>query len=175
MVMATQNPIENEGTYPLPEAQLDRFLFKLIVGYPAEHEEVQAVLAHSACAGMPDLDALGLQPVLDAWHLQALWWVPSRVRIEDDIARYVVALARATREHAAVSVGLSTRAAGMLAAAARAHAACEGRDYTVPDDVKDLLLPLARHRVLLEPEAEMDGVVAEDVIREIASTVPAPR
>jgi MoxR-like ATPase len=174
-VMATQNPIENEGTYPLPEAQLDRFLFKLIVGYPGEEEEVQAVLAHSARAGMPDLDAIGLWPVLDASHLRALWWVPSLVRIEDDIARYVVALARASREHAAVAVGLSTRAAGMLAAAARAAAACDGRDYTVPDDVKQLLLPLGRHRVLLEPEAEMDGVTAEDVIREIASTVPAPR
>jgi MoxR-like ATPase len=174
-VMATQNSIENEGTYPLPEAQLDRFLFKLDVGYPAEADEVQAVLAHCGQASMPDLDAFGMGPVLDRSVLQYLWTVPHAVRIEYDVAQYIVALARASREHPAVHVGLSPRAASMLAAAARANAACAGRNYTLPDDVKELLAPVGRHRLVLHPEAQMEGIRPEIILTQIASTVPAPR
>jgi MoxR-like ATPase len=174
-VMATQNPIENEGTYPLPEAQLDRFLFKLDMSYPPRDQEVEAVLAHCDSASMPDLDSLGIRPVFDAASLRQLWAVPGQVRIEPDIAGYVVDLARATREHQAVDVGLSPRAGAMLAAAARATAACEGRDYVVPDDVKELLVPLGRHRLVLEPEAEMDEITSDRVLHEVLSSVEAPR
>ena len=174
-VIATQNPIENEGTYPLPEAQLDRFLFKLHVGYPEQEQEVEAVLAHCTSAGMPDLDALGIEALFSAQTVPQLWSVPGQVRIERDIAQYVVALVRATRSHPAVEVGLSPRAASMLAAASRAAAALEGRDYVVPDDVKELLAPLGRHRLVLEPEAEMDGFTSQQVIDEVAATVEAPR
>jgi MoxR-like ATPase len=174
MVIATQNPIEHEGTYPLPEAQLDRFLFKLLIGYPDAIDEVDAVLTHCANAGMPDIDTPELQPVIDSEQLAQLHAVPGRVRIEADVARYVVGLARATREHPLVSTGLSPRAACMLASAARAHAACEGRDYTLPDDVKSLLLPVARHRILLDPEAEMDGLTTDQVLADVSSTVPTP-
>ncbi len=174
MVIATQNPIEHEGTYPLPEAQLDRFLFKLVIGYPSELDELDAVLTHCSQASMPMLDSAELQPVLDPRQREQLRLVAGRVRIEADVARYVVALARASREHPMVSTGLSPRAACMLASAARAHAACEGRDYTVPDDVKQLLLPVARHRILLDPEAEMDGVTSDRILADVASTVVAP-
>ena len=174
MVVATQNPIEHDGTYPLPEAQLDRFLFKLVIGYPSERDELDAVLTHCNQANMPSLDSPELQPILEPGHIAQLHEVVGRVRIEADVARYVVNLARATREHPMVSTGLSPRAACMLASAARAQAACEGRDYTVPDDVKQLLLPVARHRILLDPEAEMDGVTAERVLYDTASTVVAP-
>ena len=174
-VIATQNPIENEGTYPLPEAQLDRFLFKLEVLYPPADREVAAVMAHQASAAPPELETLGLSPVLGREYLPMLWAVPQQVRLQLEIAQYVVALARATREHRSISVGLSPRASTALAAASRALAACDGRDYVVPDDVKQLLIPLARHRIVLEPDAEMDGVLPEHVIAEVGQTVPAPR
>lgn len=175
MVMATQNPIEHEGTYPLPEAQLDRFVFKLDVGYPSAEQEVQAVLAHATTSGMPDLAELGLDPLLDGNQIDGLRQIPGVVRLDPRVAQYAVALARATREHPALAVGLSPRAATMLAAAARANAACEARDFTVPDDVKGLFVSTARHRVLLTPTAEMEDVSTDQVLAEVAAQVPAPR
>ena len=175
MVLATQNPVEHEGTYPLPEAQLDRFLFKLEIGYPEEQQEVNAVLAHCRSSGIPDLDQLGLEPVLDAAQTSQLRTVPSSVRIEPSIAHYCVRLARATREHPSLAVGLSPRAATMLAAAARANAACDARDYVVPDDVKILFTPAARHRVIVTPAAEMEDVQVDGVLQQILQQVPAPR
>ncbi len=174
-VAATQNPIEHEGTYPLPEAQLDRFLFKLLVSYPPEEDEVRAVQAHSGGAAMPDLDALGVKPLFDKDEVRALRSLPARVHSEEDIARYSVNLVRATREHPSLSVGLSTRAAVVLVAAGRAAAALEGRDYTVPDDLKGLFLPLARHRVILEPGAQLEGVSEDQVLSEILRSVEPPR
>jgi len=175
IVIATQNPVEHEGTYPLPEAQLDRFLFKLPVGYPPEQEEVAAVVAHCASSGMPDLDALGIRPLLRREELDALAQVPAAVRVEESVARYAVALARATREHPSLAVGLSTRAATMVTAAARGAAACAGRDYVVPDDVKSLFVAAARHRVLLSVAAEMEGVTPDEVVAELLEQVAAPR
>ncbi len=174
-VTATQNPIEHEGTYPLPEAQLDRFLFKLIVSYPAEEEEVLAVRAHSTGAGTPDLDALGVEPVFRREEIGELRRIPGRIRADEDVARYSVGLARATREHPSLSVGLSTRAAVVLLAAARAAAALEGRDYALPDDLKSLFFPLARHRVILDPGAQLEGVTEEEVLEEIVQSVVPPR
>ncbi len=174
-VAATQNPIEHEGTYPLPEAQLDRFLFKLLVSYPGEEDEVLAVRAHSGGAAMPDLDALGVEPLFGKEEVLALRRIPAKVHSEEDIARYSVDLVRATREHPSLSVGLSTRAAVVLVAAGRAAAALEGRDYTVPDDLKGLFLPLARHRVILEPGAELEGVGEDQVLSQILRSVEPPR
>ena len=175
MVLATQNPVEHEGTYPLPEAQLDRFLFKLEVGYPSEENEVNAVLAHCGSSGTPDLDALGLSAVLTGEQVDALREVPARIHLDPALARYAVHLARATRQHPSLAVGLSPRAATMLAAAGRANAACEGREFTVPDDLKSLFVPAARHRVIVTPAAEMEDVRVDDVLQQIVQQVPAPR
>jgi MoxR-like ATPase len=175
IVTATQNPIEHEGTYPLPEAQLDRFLFKLLVGYPEHDQEVRAVLQHCGSASMPDLDALGVVPVFTRPELEALRAVATAVRIDSNVATYSVALARATREHEALAVGLSPRASTMLTAAARCAAACEARAYVVPDDVKALFAAVARHRVVRTTAAEMEGLELESILREIAERVPAPR
>ena len=175
MVVATQNPVEHEGTYPLPEAQLDRFLFKLEVGYPSEEQETRAVLAHCGSSGTPDLEELGLRPLVDGPQVDALREVPRTIHLDPMIARYAVHLARATREHPSLAVGLSPRAATMLAAAARAHAACDGRNYVVPDDVKALFLPVARHRVIITPAAEMEDLRADAIVQQVAAQVPAPR
>jgi MoxR-like ATPase len=175
MLVATQNPIEHEGTYPLPEAQLDRFLFKLSVGYPSFEAELAAVTVHSTSSRMPDLDAWGIQPLGEATHLDQMRAAIASVRLEPAIAEYAVRLARATREHPALEVGLSPRAASALAAAARASAAVEARDFVIPDDVKTLLVPAARHRVMLTPSAEMEDTSVDLVLAEIASRVPAPR
>lgn len=174
MMVATQNPVEHEGTYPLPEAQLDRFLFKLVVGYPDENQEVNAVIAHCGASGMPDLDTLPLDPIPEN-VLPMLRQSIQSVRIEPKIAHYVVQLARATRNHPAIGVGLSPRAATMIAAAARANAACEARLYVLPDDIKALFVAAARHRVLVTPAAEMDDVRSEDVLAQVIQQVPAPR
>jgi MoxR-like ATPase len=175
IVVATQNPIEHEGTYPLPEAQLDRFLFKFLVPYPAREQELHAVLTHSRSAQMPDLDALGVGPALSAAELDALRSTAGEVRVEEKVAAYAVELARATRDHEALSVGLSPRASTLLVAAARCAAACEGRDYVIPDDVKSLMLPIGRHRVALTSAAQMEGLAIESILTEIAERVPAPR
>ncbi|MEX2543763.1 MAG: AAA family ATPase [Phycisphaeraceae bacterium] len=174
-VIATQNPVEHEGTYPLPEAQLDRFLFKLQTDYPDQELEERVVIEHSAASSPPELDGAEMQPHLTGDELDALRCVPAKVRIDPEIARYSVALARATRDHAWISLGLSTRAATALGAAARGAAACEGRDFVVPDDVKALFRPLARHRVLLAPAADIEDVDVDTVLDEILRQVPAPR
>ena len=175
LVMATQNPLEHEGTYPLPEAQLDRFLFKLEVTYPPIESEVQAVLAHYDGGGMPNPAKMGLLPLLAREELMSLHTLPSQVRVEPMMARYAVDLARATRQHQALAFGISPRAATMLIAAARANALCEGRTFIVPDDVKTLFLPATRHRVALSASAEMEGLLLPDILKEILESVPVPR
>ncbi len=175
MVVATQNPIEQQGTYPLPEAQLDRFLFKAVVGYPSEAEERAIVAAHGARTGQPSPTELGVAPVADAAQVEAAIDAVASVRLSDEIVGYVVALVRATRESTDIENGASPRAAAMLAAAARGRAALEGRDYAVPDDVKALALPLLRHRVLLSPAAEIEGRSADDAVRTLVDRVEAPR
>jgi MoxR-like ATPase len=174
-VIATQNPVEQEGTYPLPEAQLDRFLFKLDVGYPAFAQELRAVLTHGGQAGMPPIDSLGIETVMDGAQIDALRLLPAKVHLEPPIGEYVVSLARATRQHPALSVGLSPRAATMLAAAARASALSAGRDFVIPDDVKELFVPLAHHRVVITPSAEMEGVRAQHALAEVLAQVAPPR
>jgi MoxR-like ATPase len=175
MVVATQNPIEQEGTYPLPEAQLDRFLFKVLIGYPGRDEELTMVKTHGHQTAMPNLASLGVAPLCDLRFVTWMRQVVSGIRLADETVAYVVDLIRATRNHPALQYGASPRAANMLAAAARAVAVLEGREFVIPDDVKSLFKPLLRHRVVLSPSAEVDGLAADPVLDQILAQVPAPR
>ena len=175
MVIATQNPIEQQGTYPLPEAQLDRFLFKHVLGYPDADEERTIVARHGHRTTMPTLADFGVTAVADLDVLLEARRVCAATLLSDDIVGYVVALVRATREHAALQFGASPRAASMLAAAAKAHAALNGRDYVIPDDVKYLARPALRHRLVLAPGAEIEGTDTDQVIAQIVEQTPAPR
>jgi MoxR-like ATPase len=175
MVVATQNPIEQQGTYPLPEAQLDRFLFKIIVDYPNRDEERDIVRRHGHRSAMPRLADFGLKAVVSADALAHVRAAIAQIKLSDALTDYIVDVIRATRQHASLEVGASTRAANMLAAAARAHAALQGRDFVIPDDVKHLALPVLRHRVILSPGAEIEGLTTDRVLREILDQMPAPR
>ncbi len=175
MVVATQNPIEQQGVYPLPEAQLDRFLFKQVLAYPSLEEERAIVARHGVRSGAPDAAALGVGVVAGPAELAAAAETIASVRLTDDIVGYVVALVRATRETADLETGASPRSAAMLATAARARAALEGRDYVIPDDVKALALPALRHRVILSPAAEIEGRRVDDAIRTLIDRIEAPR
>jgi MoxR-like ATPase len=175
MVVATQNPIEQQGTYPLPEAQLDRFLFKIIITYPSRDEERDIVRRHGHRSAMPKLEDFGLQPVVEPATLASVREAVTRVTLSEELIDYIVDVIRATREHASLEVGGSTRAANMLAAAVRAYAVLQGRDFTIPDDVKALALPVLRHRLTLSPSAEIEGLSADRILREILDQTPAPR
>jgi len=175
MVIATQNPIEQEGTYPLPEAQLDRFLFKIVIGYPSRDEERLVVQRHGHRTSMPKVSDFDLRPVADLATLVGMRKVVSEIRVSDAITDYVVDLVRATRERPAIAYGASPRAATMLATASRAYAALQGRDFVLPDDVKTLAVPALRHRIVLAPGAEIEGVTTETVIRQLVEQIPAPR
>ncbi|MEE4289417.1 MAG: MoxR family ATPase [Erythrobacter sp.] len=175
MVIATQNPIENQGVYPLPEAQLDRFLFKLLVPYPGEAEEHRIVASYGKRQGPQRPAELGVAAVADAARLAAASAALDQVTVADEITAYVVRLVRATRGHAELSVGASPRAAVLLANAARARAALDGRDYAIPDDVKALAVPVLRHRLTLSPAAEIDGRDIEDLVAELVESTEAPR
>ncbi len=175
IVIATQNPIEHQGTYPLPEAQLDRFLFKHILDYPARDEERAIVVRHGHKATMPDIKSFGIEPAADAAALVEVRAAVAEIRLADDIVDYIVDLIRATREHPSLQFGASPRAATMLASAARAYAAMQGRDYVIPDDVKLLALPALRHRVVLAPGAEIEGLDTDQVIAQIVEATAAPR
>nr|WP_033376161.1 MoxR family ATPase [Porphyrobacter sp. AAP82] len=175
MVVATQNPIENQGVYPLPEAQLDRFLFKLLVPYPAEEEEARIVATYGKRSGPQRPADLGVTAVTNAAGLAAATAAVGEVTVAEDITRYVVRLIRATREHAELTVGASPRAAVLLAGAARARAALEGRAYVIPDDVKALAVPVLRHRLTLSPAAEIEGRDIEALVAELVEATEAPR
>ena len=174
-VIATQNPIEQQGTYPLPEAQLDRFLFKLVVDFPDRDAEIDILTRH---AGQPlefDARRAGIQMVMSAQDLVDGRALVDGIRLDPSILVYIVDLVRATRNDPDILHGASTRAADALAGAVRARAAVEGRDYGLPDDVQALLLPVLRHRIVLGPSAEIEGRVAIDVLRNILNRIDAPR
>jgi MoxR-like ATPase len=175
MVVATQNPIEQQGTYPLPEAQLDRFLFMILVPYPSREEEREVVRRHGHRSAMPRLADFGLQPVASPDLLKRARGEVEGIRLSDELIDYIVDIVRATREHSALEVGASTRAANMLAAGARAYAALHGRDFVIPDDVKILARPVLRHRVTLAPSAEIEGLARDRLIGEIVDQIAAPR
>jgi MoxR-like ATPase len=175
MVIATQNPIEQQGTYPLPEAQLDRFLFKHRLDYPSRDEERAVVARHGAGAPVTDPRAAGVTSVVKAQELAALKAIVDGVRVNDDIVAYVVDLVRATREHPSLQFGASPRAAAMLASSARALAAFDGRDFVIPDDIKRLAQPALRHRLILAPSAEIEGQSIDGVLAQIVERQAAPR
>jgi MoxR-like ATPase len=175
MVVATQNPIEQQGTYPLPEAQLDRFLFKILIAYPSREEECEVVRRHGHRAAMPRLGDFGIEAVVDRGALAAMRSAVSDIRLGDELVAYIVDVVRATRQNVSFEVGASTRAATMLSAAARAYGALQGRDFVIPDDVKFLALPVLRHRVTLSPSAEIEGLAADRILHEILDHTPAPR
>jgi MoxR-like ATPase len=175
LVFATQNPIEQEGTYPLPEAQLDRFLFKIVVPHPSRDEEREIVRRHGHRSAMPRIADFGLHAVADSRTLAEVRGLVMRLHLSEDLLDYIVDVIRGTREHASLDVGASTRAANMLASAARAYAALLGRDFVIPDDVKMLALPVLRHRVILSASAEIEGLSADRVVSEILDRTAAPR
>jgi MoxR-like ATPase len=175
MVIATQNPIEQQGTYPLPEAQLDRFLFKHRLDYPSREEEQAIVSRHGAGILAGDPNAAGVAAVVKAGELAELRAIVDAVRVNDDVVAYVVDLVRATREHPSLQFGASPRAAAMLASSARALAAFEGRDFVIPDDVKRLAQPALRHRLILAPSAEIEGQSVDGVLAQIVERQAAPR
>ncbi len=175
MVVATQNPLEQQGTYPLPEAQLDRFLFKHVLAYPSLAEETAIVASHGGRTGQPSPEAFGVETAGDTATIGEAVAAVASVRLTDDIVRYIVGVVRATRDTGELSGGASPRCAAMLAVAARARAALEGRDYVIPDDVKALALPALRHRVILSPAAEIEGRKVDDVVRGLVDQVEAPR
>jgi MoxR-like ATPase len=175
IVAATQNPIEYEGTYPLPEAQLDRFLIKLSVPLPSRDEEMGVLRAHHAGFDPRDLPAAGVRQVATAADLAAGRAAVGRVAAVEAILGYVVDLCRATRVSPSLELGASPRGATALLATAKAWAWLAGRDYVTPDDVKAVARATLRHRVRLRPEAELEGVTAEAVLDAVLATVPTPR
>jgi MoxR-like ATPase len=175
MVVATENPIEHEGTYPLPEAQLDRFLLKVSIGFPTSEEERAIVRLHGSRAAMPSLDELGIERVLDQDGLRQVRGMVRELRLADELVGYVVDIVRATRSHPSVLHGASPRAASMLATASRALASLRGRDFVIPDDIKELAVPVLRHRLVLAPSAAIEGQDADGVLSMLLESVPAPR
>ncbi len=175
MVVATQNPIESQGVYPLPEAQLDRFLFKLSVPYPSRDEERAIVTRYAQNRGLPDPAELGVSAVVDPARLAAATTAVAGVTLSEPVADYVVRLMRATRESRDLSLGASPRAAVLLAGAARSRAALDGRDYVLPDDVKALAAGVLRHRLALSPSAEIEGRQVEDLVATLVANTEAPR
>jgi MoxR-like ATPase len=174
-VVATQNPLEQQGTYPLPEAQLDRFLFKIVVGFPAEAAELEILRRHAALPLDHAAHRAGVMMVAAREEIAAARRLIDGVRLDGSILAYALALTRATRRDPEILQGASTRAADALCAAVRALAALDGRDYAIPDDVKRLYPHVMRHRVVLAAAAEIEGRVADDVLANIVNQVSAPR
>ena len=173
-VFATQNPIEFEGTYPLPEAELDRFMVKVQVGYPTAEVEQGILTKYVEGFEADRTDTYGVQPVTNAQGLQALRAAVDRIRVEPRITGYITAIVRGTREAASLTLGASPRAGVALFKAARAAALLEGRDYVIPDDVKLLAPAVLRHRVNVAPELELEGVTADQALKAILDRIEAP-
>jgi MoxR-like ATPase len=175
VVVATQNPVEYEGTYPLPEAQLDRFLLKLTLRLPERADEVEVLARHAAGFDPRDLKAAGVRAVAGRDVLDRARAEVARVQVAPEVLGYVVDLVRATRQSPSLSLGVSPRGATALLATSRAWAWLSGRPYVTPDDVKALAHPTLRHRVQLRAEAELEGVTAESVLDTVLASVPVPR
>ena len=174
LVLATQNPIEQEGTYPLPEAQVDRFMFKIIVDYPAEDEEVEIVKRFTA--GIDAYDKLDeIKTILSPEELVYIQkFVRNEIKLSDDVIKYIVRLVQTTRESEEVSIGASPRASLWLAIGAKAHAVFEGRDYVNPSDVQRVARSILRHRVIVAPEWQFEGITSDSIVDRVLRNVPAP-
>jgi MoxR-like ATPase len=173
MVIATQNPIEQEGTYRLPEAQLDRFLFKIVVPYPQEAEELEILQQFH---GMGNLNVLGsIEPVLKAEQIAAIRQQVRTILIEDKLLAFIARLVHQTRNNKSIYLGASPRASLAIMNASKAMAAINGRDFVTPDDILEVVLPVLRHRIILSPDKEMEGVTEDVVIKQILQTLDIPR
>ncbi len=175
VVVATQNPIEYEGTYPLPEAQLDRFLFKLHVGYPSVEQEEEVVARHHRGLDPHDLAAAGVRAVASAADLAAARDEVAGIQVEQPVLQYLVSIVRATRDSPSFSLGVSPRGATALLHGAKAWAWLAGRSFLTPDEVKAVAKPTLRHRVMLRPELELEGATPDGVLDGILASVPVPR
>jgi MoxR-like ATPase len=175
MVVATQNPIEQEGTYPLPEAQVDRFLVKIILTYPEPSEEREIIGRYGRAVSAHDLEAMGLKRLPEGEWVVRLRKHVAQVKVEEGIVGYVQTLVEQTRTSPHIYLGASPRGGIALLKTSRCLAALEGRDYITPDDVKRMALPVLRHRVILRPEAELEGLTPDKVITRILDTVTVPR
>ena len=174
-VVATQNPIESQGVYPLPEAQLDRFLFKLAIDYPDRDQEKRIVASHGSLFERIDPDRMGVAAVANADSLAQAISTVATVTMAPEIVDYVVSLIRATRQSPDLASGASPRAGALMARAAAASAALQGRDYVVPDDVQAIAADLLRHRLILSPSAEIDGRQVDAIVADLIASVEAPR
>ena len=175
MVLATQNPIEYEGTYPLPEAQQDRFLFKAFMNYPTPEQELEMLRRWDAGIELRDPARAGVTPIVEAAAIAECQAEARKVTVDERLRRYIIELAVATRQAAELVLGASPRAEVLLLLASKAAAAFEGRDYVTPDDVKGLLRPTFRHRLLLRPEAEVGGQTADSLLDAVIARVTPPR
>ncbi len=175
VVMATQNPIEYEGTYPLPEAQQDRFLFKVVLDYPTPEQELEMLGRWNAGIELRDPARAGVQPILDGAAIAACQEQIRTMTVDDRIQRYIIELAVATRQAPELALGASPRGEVLLLLAAKGAAAFDGRDFVTPDDVKGLLRPTFRHRLILRPEAEVAGQTADSVLDAVIARVTPPR
>jgi MoxR-like ATPase len=174
-VYATQNPVEHEGTYPLPEAQLDRFLLKSVMPYPTQEAELRMLAHHEAGFDPERAGDVAIPPVIGEIEARAVRTLVDRVRVAAEVREYIAAITRATRGEPSISLGASPRATVALMRAARAGAVLEGRDYVVPDDVKGRAASVLRHRITLAPELEVEGRTVDDVLAILVSRVPAPQ
>lgn len=175
LVVATQNPVEYEGTYPLPEAQLDRFLFKLLVGYPGRSDEREVLQMHHEGKDPHDLDSLGIKKVAGRKDLAGGEKEVIQTTVSEEIMDYVLSLADETRRNPSLLLGVSPRGAAMLITASKAWAYLSGRDFVTPDDVKALIKPAWRHRVIMRPEVELEGATVDALLDSTAEHVPVPR
>jgi MoxR-like ATPase len=175
MVLATQNPVETEGTYPLPEAQLDRFLFKVEIGYPTLAEEVGVVVRATTDQAGDELPLGAVQPVLDERLVVGLQRLVAQQRVDEQVVDYAVRIVRATREWPGLALGAGSRGALALVRGARAVALMAGRNFVTPDDVKSIALPALRHRVALAPDASLEGRTPNDLLTAVVDSVAAPR
>lgn len=173
IVVATQNPIEQEGTYNLPEAQLDRFLFKIKLDYPELHQEEEILQRYKNNIKAPDLSSV--QPVFNAAEIQKVQDIVEKVIIEDNLVKYIAQITHKTRNHGKIYLGGSPRASLSILKGAKAIAAIRGRDFVTPEDIQFVTKPVLNHRMILTPEAEMEGMTTEDVIDEIRQTIEVPR
>ena len=175
LTLATQNPVEQEGTYPLPEAQLDRFLLKVLIGYPSRADEKRMVTAVSQGRSASDFDLSQVQRVLGPEEIEAMQHGTALITVDDAVIDYAVRIAAATREWAGIALGAGPRGSLALVRAARAQAVLSGRDFVTPDDVREIAKPALRHRIALAPEMQIEGQSPDDVLHALLAKVEAPR
>jgi len=173
MVLATQNPVEQEGTYRLPEAQLDRFLFKIIVPYPVENEEL-AILTKFHQMGNVQINDI-VKPVLNTRQINDLKLQIKGILMEEKLLQFIAKLIHQTRNHKSIYLGASPRASLSIMNASKAIAAMQGRDFVTPDDIREVVIPVLRHRIILAPDKEMEGITEDEVIKQIIQGMDVPR